>query len=108
MKKKKKHKRQIGLHPRQRLRLRRMVNASLPGTHFGRSLTLRLAISDAETLHESGADPTNAWAAASWEEQGELVMAAAWLRQNVAAAANGAWKRVVGPASTIVAMIKEI
>ncbi len=100
--------RALGLHPRQRLRLRRMVNASLPGTHFGRSLRLRLAISDAETLHESRADPINAWAAATWEEQGELVMAAAWLRQNVAAAANGAWKRVVGLASTIVAMIKEI
>jgi hypothetical protein len=100
--------RALGMFPRQRHRLRRMINASLPGTHFGRSLTLRLAIADAETLHESRADPINAWAAATWHTQGELVMADAWLRQNVAAAANGAWNRVVGPASTIVAMIKEI
>ena len=35
--------RALGMHPRLRLRLRHLVSVALPGTHFGRSLTLRLA-----------------------------------------------------------------
>jgi hypothetical protein len=100
--------RAVGLDPKLRLRIRRQISAAQKGSHRGRSLTLRLAVSGAEILHDTRAEPIEAWATAVWDSNRTEDLGAAWLKQTVKHAAGTSWKLVQGPAATCLAIAREM
>lgn len=101
--------RYLGLPPYSVRQLRRIISASLPGQHLGRSTTLRLAMHEWDPQHEIAAAPLTAWAAAIWDSTVTTnTLYAAWQRQQVAVGLAPLWRKVVGPAGACIMSMQRL
>ena len=99
----------LGLPPSIVHKLRRVISASLPGQHIGRSTTLRLAMYGCDPQHEIAAAPLAAWASAVWDSSSEPeVLRLAWRRQQLAVGLAPSWSKVRGPAGACIMSARAI
>ena len=58
-----------GMPPTKVGQLRRYMGSALPGRHWRKSVTLRLAIAGMDPMHSIRADPLLMWAEGVWDEE---------------------------------------
>jgi hypothetical protein len=97
----------VGTPPTELESMRKLVASALPGRHFGRSRTLRLATFGADPAPAVAAMPIAFWAAAVWDKSAnEERMSTAWRKQQCRLTRKPNWEKVVGPASACIMQCK--
>ena len=101
--------RRLGLPPYAVRQLRRLISASLPGQHLGRSTMLRLAMYGSDPQHEIASAPLATWASAIWDSMvPPEALQTAWQRQQVAVGLAPSWRKVSGPARACIMTMQGI